>query len=144
MGKTFCQRMLIIRDGKITILHVNMNDRWMWKLPPSQCDLVKSTYQCLTPENIINYVDDKSDSFNNIPTKVNLFRRGILNHNDQLCTGGCGITEDMDHLFAKCDFFSRILYLVSHWLDFVMVSHETLLDHLAHFGGLGGSSKHVH
>lgn len=52
--------------------------------------------------------------------------------------------EDMDYLFAKCDFFSRILHLVCHWLDFVIVSHETLLDHLSHFGGLGGFSKQVH
>lgn len=75
--------------------------------------------------------------------KINLFRREIINHNDQLCTGGCGMNEDMNRLFAKCDFFCKIWYLVSHWLGFVIVSKGTMSDHLAHFGGLGGFSKHV-
>lgn len=45
--------------------------------------------------------------------------------------------------FAKCDFFCKIWYLVSHWLGFVIVTKGTMSDHLAHFGGLGGFSKHV-
>jgi len=46
--------------------------------------------------------------------------------------------ENIDHLFAKCYLFGRILYLVCHWLDFVTASRGTLLDHLSHFSGLGG------
>jgi len=36
---------------------------------------------------------------NRLATKMNLFRRNILDYNDSLCTATCGIVEDQHYLF---------------------------------------------
>ena len=45
---------------------------------------------------------------NMISTKNNLFIRGIINVNDQLCVSGCDNIENVDHLFMGCEFFENI------------------------------------
>jgi len=70
--------------------------------------------------------------------------RGVLSNNDEICTSGSGINEDMNHLFFRCNFYGRIWSLVSDWLEFDTVTQDNMLNHLEHFGGLGGSSKVVH
>jgi len=68
-------------------------------------------------------------------------RRQVLSVNDQLCTGGCGSTEDKEHLFVSCVFYGTIWVLICGWLGFSMASSPNLLSHLRHFCGLGGGSK---
>jgi len=51
---------------------------------------------------------------NHVPTKNNLVQRRILALNDQNCSANCGMNEDKDHLFVKCDFVLvdfRLLFL---------------------------------
>jgi len=40
--------------------------------------------------------------------------------------GGCGMLEDVDHSFVKCDFFDRFWYLITDWLDFATVTSDNL------------------
>jgi len=69
--------------------------------------------------------------------------RQILAINNQNCIVNCVLNEDIDHLFVKCDFYGRILPLISSWLGFSTTSQGNLLDHLTHYGGLRGYSKNV-
>lgn len=64
--------------------------------------------------------------------------RGVLNSNDHKCVGSCDMNEGVDHLFARCEFFGRIWYLISDWFGFVIVTTRFLLDKFLHFGYLGG------
>ena len=51
-----------------------------------------------------------------LPTTDNLIRRHILHHNAQLCVDGCGIMEDIDHIFISCDFFESFKIVIPSWL----------------------------
>lgn len=75
------------------------------------------------------------------PTKSNLFRTGVLHHNDQRCMRGCGMNEDVDQLFARCDRFGQIWSYVSNWLGVVTVNHDNTSEHLEHILCLGGFLK---
>jgi len=81
---------------------------------------------------------------NRIPTKDSWVRRGVLSNNNEICIDGCDMNEDMNQLFFRCNFYGSIWSLVSDWLQFVTITQDNMLNHLEHFGGLGGSSKHVH
>ncbi|KEH17754.1 transmembrane protein, putative [Medicago truncatula] len=48
-----------------------------------------------------------------LATKMNLFRRNILDYNDSLCTATCGMVEDQDHLFFTCGFYIQLWLLIS-------------------------------
>jgi len=65
----------------------------------------------------------------------NLVWGSVLSRNDQICTGGCGLNEDKDHLFVTCDFYGKILMVVSCWLGFSMAAQGNLSDHLIQFAG---------
>jgi len=66
---------------------------------------------------------------NRIPTKDNLIKRGAINNNDFLCLGECGVNEDRDYLFVKCDFLGRLWPLVANLLAYEIVSHDFLHEH---------------
>jgi len=80
---------------------------------------------------------------NHVPTEDNLVRRMVLSLNDQMCTGVCGMNENMNHLFMRYDFYGKHWTSVSTWLSFSIVAHGTSMDHLIQFGGLGGFSKYA-
>jgi len=42
-----------------------------------------------------------------LPSKTNLFHRGIIHENAQVCVSGCGFKES-DHLFLYCPLFGQI------------------------------------
>jgi len=46
--------------------------------------------------------------------------------------------EDRNHLFVKCDFFSRLWSLVANWIGLVLVGHDLFDEHQMQFGALGG------
>lgn len=80
---------------------------------------------------------------NRIPTAYNLFIRGIIQDNVQMCVGGCGSNENVHHLFLCCDFIGRIQFLVLQWSGIVLMNTLCLYDHLIQFSHLDHFSKHV-
>jgi len=60
---------------------------------------------------------------------------------DQICREGCGLNEDVDHLFVRCDFLGNIWSLVSNWLGFATVNPNTISVHYDKLCCLGGFSK---
>lgn len=68
--------------------------------------------------------------------EVNLHRWHILATFDVNCSADCGCFKDRDHLFTKCDLYSRLWSLISGWLVTSMTLHGNLQDHLLRFGGL--------
>jgi len=38
-----------------------------------------------------------------LPTKDNLLRRGVINHDSQTCVAGCDLVESSSHLFLHCN-----------------------------------------
>ncbi|GAU10824.1 hypothetical protein TSUD_425310, partial [Trifolium subterraneum] len=104
------------------ILQPNELDRWHWRSLHSNVFTVKGAYQTLTraeeeAEPMLNstelvwnkVVPVKVSVFawrfmeNRIPTRDNLFKRGILNFDAQHCVLGCGFNETLSHLFFTCD-----------------------------------------
>ncbi|GAU11113.1 hypothetical protein TSUD_197370 [Trifolium subterraneum] len=104
------------------ILQPNELDRWHWRSLNSDVFTVKGAYQTLTraeeeAEPMLNstelvwnkVVPVKVSVFawrfmeNRIPTRDNLFKRGILNIDAQHCVLGCGFDETLSHLFFTCD-----------------------------------------
>jgi len=71
---------------------------------------------------------------NCILTKDNLRERRSLDLNEQNYTTGCGLIEDKDYLFVKCNFYGRIWSLISSSLGLTTASQSYLLDHLVQFG----------
>jgi len=43
-----------------------------------------------------------------LPTKDNLFRRGVLDHNSMECVAGYGSIESSAHLLLHCNFFGSV------------------------------------
>jgi hypothetical protein len=140
------------------VLQVGTIDRWVWKLHVSQCYTLKSAYYYLTA--IDTNLNDGFDSFlwlkavllkvnifiwrlflNRLPTKENLLRRGVIEATQLPCVALCGESEDINHLFFRCDVYGRLWNLVSKWLGFVSVLHGNTLNHDHQFRGLGCFSK---
>jgi hypothetical protein len=82
---------------------------------------------------------------NRLPTKDNLLSRGVLQHDDISCVGGCGSEENACHLFLGCTTFGSIWYRLLHWLGINFVAPEVLGEHFhqfSHFSGLPQSTYH--
>jgi hypothetical protein len=142
------------------VLQVGMIDRWVWKLHTSQCYTVRSAYSYLTASD--TNLNEGFDSFlwlravplkvnlfvwrlfrNRLPTKDNLYRRGAIDESQLMCAALCGVTEDIDHLFFRCDVYGRIWLLVSNWLGIDSVFNGNISTHSSQFCGIGGFSKNI-
>jgi len=44
---------------------------------------------------------------NRLPSEVNLFRRGVVLQESQLCVSGCGLQESENRLFFACSILVR-------------------------------------
>jgi len=51
------------------------------------------------------------------------------------------MTEDMNHLYVRCNDFGRLWSLVTNWLGVKFVGHNLFFDHWMQFAALGGFSK---
>jgi len=71
---------------------------------------------------------------NRLPTKANLFRRGIVQHDAQMCVTRCGLVESDVHLFLHCDTFGQVWQHVRHWLGVSSADPATVVDHFHQFG----------
>jgi len=66
---------------------------------------------------------------NKLPSKTNLFRRGIIPFEAQWCVSGCGHQESESHLFLTCSLFGQFLQLVRSWLGVYSADPSNIQDH---------------
>ncbi|KAK2426239.1 hypothetical protein P8452_40952 [Trifolium repens] len=123
---------------------VDTDDRWVWNPDLVGGFSVKTLYvhldSVLLPHNILSL--SAQFAFNNtwktavpskvcalawqlllnkIPTRENLFRRGVL-HDDEISCPLCNETvESTRHLFLHCPFASAVWYSLNRWLGVVVV-----------------------
>jgi len=76
-----------------------------------------------------------------LPTKGNLFRRGIVQHDDQMCVGGCRVQETIVHLFLNCGIFGQIWKTVRNWLGVYTALPANIMDHFLQFSSTSGYAK---
>jgi len=148
-----CRTLLLIVS-----LQVDSLDVWSWFPDPTGGYSVRGAYRILTnripshdaiSSNLLWHQDVplKVSVFawrlfrNRLPTKVNLFSKGIISHESQLCVGGCGLLETKNHLFLECSFFGTIWQLVRHWLVVHSADSSIIMNHFSQFDNLLGFSK---
>jgi len=105
------------------VLQVTVNDSWTWLPDPGVGYTVTRAYRILTSGtpliNIATLVSAdliwtkdiplKVSVFawrlfrNRLPTKANLFRRGVILDEAQLCVNGCGSIESWVNIFLLCN-----------------------------------------
>lgn len=121
------------------VLQVGELDQWQWLFDPSKgysvrgvCHMPTTLELPLTPIIVSDSIWHKAAPLkvslfvwrllrNQIPTKDNLLRRGIIQSDSLLCVSGCGAEESVDHLFMRCNFFGSILHAIRHWTGIVYV-----------------------
>jgi len=140
------------------VLQVDVDDGWTWFPDQIVGYTVRGAYQILTDKTPFydcvfadliwrKEVPLKVSVFawrlfwNRLPTKVNLFQRGIIPHETQLCVGGCGLQETENHMFLTCPLFGQIWHLVRHWLGVYSANPSTILDHCLQFGSSSDYAK---
>jgi hypothetical protein len=120
-------------------LQVDKADRWLWNLETSQVFSVRSAYKLLTFQPQSVYLEAVPSLWNNdvplkvilfvwrlfrdrLPTKDNLFRRGVIQNDSLMCVAGCGSEESLAHLFLHCNFFGSVWYYISRWVGLLTVN----------------------
>jgi hypothetical protein len=78
---------------------------------------------------------------NRVATKVNLYRRGVIDKRSIRCVGECGAEETTSHLFFECPVFAGIWSKISRWLGISTVFQNEGLSHLDQFEGLLGGGR---
>ena len=155
----------LVAECRTLLLTVSLqddsNDDWTWIPDPSHGYTVRGAYRTLTyglPFNIGDtlisddilwrkYVPLKVWIFawrlfrNRLPTKGNLLWRGIIQHDDQMCVGECGVQETAVHLFLNCGIFGKIWQMVRYWLGVYTTLPATIMDHFLQFGSALGHGK---
>jgi hypothetical protein len=81
---------------------------------------------------------------NTLPTKDNLFWRGVINHDSCLCVAGCGSLETVDHIFFHCSFFGSVWNNILHWIGLSMALPFVASDHFNQFNFGGGGPRVRH
>lgn len=134
-------------------LQVDINDTWIWIPDLLTGYIVRGAYRILTDGTPLNpcgllVSDDilwrkdvpiKVFIFvwrlfgNRLPTKANLFRRGIIHFEDQMCAGGCGMQETNDHLYLNCGFFDQVWKMVQKWLGAYTTLSSNTSDNLCSY-----------
>jgi hypothetical protein len=79
-----------------------------------------------------------------LPTKDNLLRRGIIDHDSRVCVAGCGSVESSYHLFLHCNIFGSVWHFIYRWIGLSAVVPRYVPDHFNLFSFGGGSAKVRH
>ena len=141
-------------------LQVDKEDRWLWKLESSQDFTIRSVYKVMvnqhhyasmvSPEGLWHKdIPLKVVLFawrlirDRLPTKDNLFRRGVIASDARLCLGGCGSLETSPHLFLHCHFLCEVWQFIHRWLGVCSVISSVPADYLNQFGAVGGNCSQL-
>jgi len=71
-------------------------------------------------------------------------RQRVLQTNDTMCVGGCGVSETADHLFLACDTFGSFWNMLWQWLNISHVAAGGIGEHLNQFIHLAGMPRSSH
>jgi len=139
-------------------LQVDKNDRWLWALESSNVYSVRSAYRVLTVHRPLVPSVTVSDLWHKdvplkvvlfawrlfrdkLPTKDNLHRRGVLDHDSRLCVAGCGSIETSQHLLLHCNIFGSVWYFIYRWIGISAGVPAQVLHHFHQFSFSGRISK---
>ena len=76
-----------------------------------------------------------------MPTKDNLFHRGVIDNDSRMCVAGCGFQESSHHLFLHCNVFGSVWHCIYKWIGVVAVTPYKVPDHFNQFSYSGNVSK---
>jgi hypothetical protein len=113
--------------SKNIVFHESILNHWVWIVDPDTCYYVGGAYYLLTRLilgevgthcNIVwnKFVPLKISTFawrhfcNRLLTKSNLVLCGCLQTDSILYSIGCGVLEDLNHLFLNCVFFTDFVW----------------------------------
>jgi len=136
-------------------LQVDKEDKWLWNLDSSNAFTVRSAYKGLAHHHHTNTLISTKFMWHKdiplkvvlfawrlicdrLPTKDNLFRRGVIDDDARLCFGGCGSLESSPHLFLHCNIFGEVWYFIHRWLGVCSALPSVPADYLNQFGFIGG------
>lgn len=139
-------------------LQVNKDDRWLWTFETSHAFSVRSVYNFLTVQPPIATSVVVSSLWHmdvllkvvlftwrlfwdRLPTKDNLFRRGVIDYNFMECVVGCGSVESSAHLLLHCNCFGSVWHFIYRWLCISAVVPLYVQDHFIQFSYSGGTAK---
>jgi hypothetical protein len=151
----------VLQDVNLTA----QEDSWRWKYDTNGVFSVKSTYTLVFDLMIErgNFAPDLMSAFravwkgptpskvqgfvwmmllDRIPTKSNLFRRGVLQQpQDQVCVlcGSC--VENSIHLFIYCTFAIQVWDRITNWLGLVFTLPQSCASLLNYFAFAVGNKK---
>ena len=111
------------------ILQVDKDDSWLWTLDSSKTFIVRSAYNFLTTQHPIAQPVVVSSLWHKdvplkvvlsawrlfrdrLPTKDNLFHRGVIDNDSRMCVAGCGLEESSHNLFLHCNVFGSIWHFI--------------------------------
>lgn len=129
-----------------------LDDEWLWKIGISKAYSVNSAYDFLVSQSLmVNQPIELSFLFNNfwsgcvlskvlafswqllqdrIPTRLNLFRRNVLNDIHQCTCVLCGQAEESSsHPFHSCPFTVQVWKWMYRWLGLDLVMPQDIETH---------------
>jgi len=152
----------LLGELRLLILNVTLQvdrcDSWKWRLDPSSVFIVRSAYNFINDNGLIDLVVPASSLWHKdvplkmilfvwrlfrdrLPTKDNLFRRHVINFDAQLCIGGCGELETSSHLLLHCNLFGSVWNHILRWLGLSLVLPYDVASHYYQFSYIGGVAK---
>lgn len=152
----------LVEECRALLLTVSLQDsvldRWLWLPNHDDGYSVRGVYDMLTSQeqpqlhHNVDLIWHKQVPLkvsilawrlmrDRLPTKLNLANRGIPSVEERLCVAGCGIVEDVTHLFLSCATFGALWPMVRHWLGVVGVDSQSTSDHFVQFIHYAGCSR---
>ncbi|PNX76751.1 receptor-like kinase [Trifolium pratense] len=144
-------------NGKIQGLSLNFDgeDRWVWSrgnysvkeaydsimegmVAEGQCNSAV-VWNGLVPLKVAVFVWRLIQ--NRVPTKDNLFKRGVLNESQIGCANGCEAVESASHLFFECPTSVTVWQQILAWLKLSSALHNNVSANLNQFASLLGSGR---
>jgi hypothetical protein len=139
-------------------------DRWEWSPAINDGFSVKSAYVFLdtTLSNHVQRNDMESFAFryiwksgapskvgamawqlllDRVPTKDNLYHRGVLHQDETVCSVCAEEIETTTHLFLHCGFAASVWYALNRWLGVIIILPPNLVMSYSTFVLCGGNRK---